>query len=160
MKGSGYRTSAAEATAERHHAAQRAADLKEQREHGISDADPRRKTEADAATNREIDNAQKRVKIALDKSDAKIENLQEAVGMLGQPNGEKDALALVRVLVATGKGPAGAEPRFSLTGLGRMARSTTAHRVSRVLPNCSNFLAPNRVRSTILIPEVPRDEAY
>ena len=86
-------------------------------------------THADAVADRkqkevntEIDKAQSAMKPALEKSDAKIENLQEAIGLLNNPNGEKDAIAPVKALVATAGG-LGSGVRVTMPELNNIAHA-------------------------------------
>jgi hypothetical protein len=63
-----------------------------------------RSRQADEATNKEIDKAQAQLKDVLSKSDARIENLNEAMADIDKPNGEKDAMGVVKALVSTAGG--------------------------------------------------------
>ena len=80
------------------------------------------KETADKETHSEIDKAQAKMLPDLVKSDAKIENLQEAMGLLDKPNGEKDALAPVKVLVASAGG-AGTGVRVTMPELQNIAQA-------------------------------------
>lgn len=81
-----------------------------------------RSRQADEDTNKEIDKAQAQIQPILTKSDAKIETLAEAMTTLDKPNGEKDAMAPVKALVAIASGQ-GSGVRITMPELQRIAQA-------------------------------------